>query len=146
MELNLLIDFPFNNFCLLVLEADAAFELLSFWRRGSTYKTSPFRYRLSRQPLSSRGPRSPPHSRHPSWNVQPANVFLLFIPSRPPSPLRHPTLPHFLFPFFKETPSRRMSHLPFHIVYSWGIQLVVVEMYPCENTPCFSTDARTLFG
>lgn len=145
MELNLLIDFPFNNFCLLVLEADAAFELLSFWRRGSTYKTSPFRYRLSRQPLSSRA-LFLPRIRHPPWGVQPANVFLLFIPSRPSSQLRHPTLPRFLLLLFKETPSRRMSHLPFHIVYNWGIQLVVVEMYSYENTPRFSTDARTLAG
>lgn len=41
----LLIDFPFSNFCLLVFhEEDTAFQLLlSFWRSGSAYKTSPFR-------------------------------------------------------------------------------------------------------
>lgn len=124
----LLIDFPFSNFCLLVLETDAAFELLSSWRRGSTYKTSPFRcHPLVLSPVSPGNPLVPGSSgplraRYPPRSVQPANVFLLFIPSHPLSPSPHPTHPHFLFLL-----SARRRHDECHIcrfifVYGCGIQ------------------------
>lgn len=117
----LLIDFPFSNFCLLVLETDAAFELLSSRRRGSTYKTSPFRCHplvLSpvspANPLATRSSDSPaPGILHEACSRQTFFSFL-FHPIPFPVPSFHPPL-SFSFSPFSETPSRRMSHLPFHI-------------------------------
>lgn len=138
----LLIDFPFSNFCLLVLETDAAFELSS-WRRGSTYKTSPFRcHPLVLSSVSPVNPLVTSSSDLPVSSVKRAA-------SKRFSPFYSISLPLFfvpssLFSFspFSKTLSRRMSHLPFHI----RLQLYIVLSPVVVNVSTgFSTDAQTLF-
>lgn len=108
--MSLLIDFPFSDFCLLVLEADA--QLSSRYRSdGAALHTR--HLHLDATPLyhlTRRGHPRSPHgfarpSRHPSWSVQrqtfftlPPSFSFLFRPLPPQSSLhRRPTLPHFLF-------------------------------------------------
>jgi len=75
--------------------------------------------RLTRQPSSQVRPTS---LRYSPRSVQPANVFLLFIPSRLSTPLVPSSDPHFLFPL-----SARRRHDECHIcrfifVHGRGIQ------------------------